>query len=72
MTAKKKLIDVKLQVRVEDESSGTSKIKNMSFSKIKLAATDEELLAAGTAISELQTRTLNGIRSVVTGDLGEE
>ncbi len=72
MATKKNLVDVKLQVRVEDTSSGTMKVKNLSFSKIKMTATDEELLTAATAISELQTRALTGIRSVVTGDLMEE
>ncbi len=72
MATKKNLVDVKLQVRVEDTSSGTMKVKNLSFSKIKMTATDDELLTAATAISELQTRALTGIRSVVTGDLMEE
>ncbi len=72
MSARKSLIYVKLQVRVEDESSGTTKYKNLSLSKIKLTVTDAELLEAGTAIAELQTRNLSSIRSVVTGDLVEE
>ncbi len=72
MSTSKKISEVKLLVRVEDDSSGTTKVKNLSYSKIKLAATDEELLAAGNAIAELQTRTLSTVRSVVTGDLMEE
>ncbi len=72
MAAKKTVIDMKLQVRVEDESSGTLKYKNVSFSKVNFAATDEQLLAAGNAIAELQTRNLSGVRTVVTGDLAEE
>lgn len=72
MATIKKLSDVKLQVRVEDDSSGSTKVKNLSFSKIKMTATDEELLAAGTAIADLQSRPLTGVRSVVTGDLMEE
>ncbi len=72
MATKKNLVDVKLQVRVEDESSGSVKIKNVNLSKVKFSATDEELLTAGKAIADLQTRALEGIRSVVSGDLLEE
>ena len=35
MATTSKTIDMKLQVRVEDASSGTSKVKNLNFSKIK-------------------------------------
>ncbi len=69
MATKKNLVDLKLQVQVEDESSGTLKTKNLSYTKIKLTASDEELLTAGNAIAELQTRNLSNVRSVVTGDL---
>ena len=39
MSTTSKTIDMKLQVRVEDASSGTSKVKNLNFSKIKVSAT---------------------------------
>ena len=39
MATTSKTIDMKLQVRVEDASSGTSKVKNLNFSKIKVSAT---------------------------------
>lgn len=44
MSATTKTIDMKLQVRVEDASSGTSKVKNLNFSKIKVSATSDELV----------------------------
>ncbi len=72
MATKKHVIDVKLQVRVEDDSSGSTKIKNVNLTKVKFTATDEELLAAGTAVAELQTRALSGVRTVVSGDLMED
>ena len=53
MATTSKTIDMKLQVRVEDASSGTSKVKNLSFSKIKVSATTDELYAAGNAIASL-------------------
>ena len=37
MATTSKTIDMKLQVRVEDASSGTSKVKNLNFSKIKVS-----------------------------------
>ena len=46
MATTSKTIDMKLQVRVEDASSGTSKVKNLNFSKIKVSATADELYAA--------------------------
>ncbi len=69
MATKKNLVDLKLQVQVEDDSSGTTKLKNLSYTKIKLTASDEELLTAANAIAELQTRNLSNVRSMVTGDL---
>ena len=66
MATTSKTIDMKLQVRVEDASSGTSKVKNLSFSKIKVSATADELYAAGNAIASLQSRPLSGLRTVAT------
>ena len=51
MATTSKTIDMKLQVRVEDASSGTSKVKNLNFSKIKVSATADALYAAGNAIA---------------------
>lgn len=72
MAVKNNIIGIKLQVCVDDESSGTTKSSKLSFSKVKLDATDEQLLAAGNAIAELQTQSLSGVRTVVTSDLMEE
>ena len=74
MSVTKTTQDIKLQVRVEGEStaSGTAKIKNLNFNRIKLTATDAELYAAGQAISELQTLPLSGIRLVSSQDLTNE
>ena len=71
MATTSKTIDMKLQVRVEDASSGTSKVKNLSFSKIKVSATADELYAAGNAIASLQSRPLSGLRAVATSDLAD-
>lgn len=71
MSTTSKTIDMKLQVRVEDASSGTSKVKNLNFSKIKVSATSDELYAAGNAIASLQSRLLSGLRTVATSDLAD-
>lgn len=55
--------DVKLLVEVETDETknGKAVTKNLSFSKIKLDATDAELLTAGTAIAALQTHSLSAV-----------
>lgn len=71
MSISKAIQDVKLQVRVEDgtNASGSTKVKNLNFNKIKTSATDEELFVAGQAISELQSLPLSEIRTVSTHEL---
>lgn len=73
MATAKNIKGIKLQVRVENgsTSSGTTKLKNLNFNKIKLTATDDELYEAGKAISELQTLPLSDIRTVATNELTE-
>lgn len=71
MATTSKTIDMKLQVRVEDASSGTSKVKNLNFSKIKVSATADELYTAGNAIASLQSRPLSSLRTVATSDLAD-
>lgn len=63
MAAIKTITDVRLLVEVEklDEKTGKSGTKKLSFSKIKTDATNDELLAAGKAIANLQTNTLEGV-----------
>lgn len=46
MAIQNKLVDLKLQIRVEDTSTGETKVKNLNFTRIKCAATNDELYAA--------------------------
>ena len=69
MAIQNKLVDMKLQIRVEDTSTGEMKVKNLNFTRIKCAATNDELYAAANAIAALQSRPLSGIRTVATGCL---
>ena len=73
MAAKKSLLDIKLQVVVENgtTASGTKAKKNLSFSQVKLTATDDELLAAGKAIAGLLDAGLSGLKLVNSFDLAE-
>lgn len=63
MAVKRTTKDLKLLVEVETDEmkNGKAVTKKLSFSKIRLDATDEELLAAGKAVGNLQTRTLSGV-----------
>ena len=70
MAIQNKLVDIKLQIRVEDTSTGETKVKNLNFTRIKCAAANDELYAAN-AIAALQSRPLSGIRTVATGDLAD-
>lgn len=71
MAAQKALTDLKLQISVIDgtTASGKDKTKKLSYSNIKLNATDDQLLAAGKAICGLTAYTLNGIHRIDTNDL---
>ena len=69
MAIQNTLVDIKPQIRVEDTSTG--EMKNLNFTRIKCAATSDELYAAANAIAALQSRPLSGIRTVVTGDLAD-
>ena len=71
MSISKSMKNLKLQVRLEDGStaSGSTKYKNLNLTKIKLTATDDQLYAAGQALSELQTLPLSDIRTVSTQEL---
>ena len=66
MGATKSMYDIKLQVRVENGSttSGATAYKNINFNQVKLTATDDELLAAGQAIGNLQASPLSAVRLV--------
>lgn len=73
MAIQNTLVDIKPQIRVEDTSTG--EMKNLNFTRIKCAATNDELYAAANAIAALQSRPqsrpLSGIRTVATGDLAD-
>ncbi|WP_299143687.1 DUF1659 domain-containing protein [uncultured Dialister sp.] len=74
MAVKKAMTDLKLQIRVEDgtTAAGAAKIKSLSFSNIKLDATDQALLDAGKAIVGITNYPLSGIRCVQTHDMVDE
>lgn len=73
MAAKKTMTDVKLQVVVENGTTGTGRkaTKNLSFSQIKITAIDDQLMDAGKAIAGLLSSSLSGIRLINTYDLTE-
>jgi biotin operon repressor len=71
MAVNKSRTDTKLMVRVKNgtSTSGAEVTKNLSYSQVKVNASDDELFAAGTAIADLQSKILNGIRIVETYDV---
>ena len=71
MAAKKNVSDVRLQIRFNNgtTASGTVSVKTLSLGQIKLGATDQELLDAGSALAGLSSLPLEGLRRVETGDL---
>ena len=73
MAVKKEAYDVKVQIRIENrtDSYGKTAVKTMSLGQIKLGATDQELLDAGSALAGLSSMPLAGIRRIDTGDLVE-
>ena len=56
MAIQNKLVDMKLQIRVEDTSTGETKVKNLNFTRIKCAATNDELYAAANEIGRASCR----------------
>lgn len=71
MAAQKKIIDVKLQVRVEKTDAAKTAIKNLNYNQIKLTAKEVQLLEAGTAIAGLTQYTLSGIRVIDTSEIAD-
>ena len=71
MAAKKNVSDVRLQIRFNNgtTASGKFSVKTLSLGQIKLGATDQELLDAGSALAGLSSLPLEGLRRVETGDL---
>ena len=62
------LIKKSLRISLENAEGKTT---NMSFSKINLAATADQLLAAANALGELQTLTVKEYHVVDTSTLSE-
>lgn len=71
MAAQKKIINMKLQVRVEKTDAAKTAIKNLNYNQIKLTATEVQLLEAGTAIAGLTQYTLSGIRVIDTSEIAD-
>lgn len=64
----------KLVIRVQTgEMNGSNPvIKELSFSRVKADANDEELYAAGDALAGLQSRAVDGVRRVDTYSMTSE
>lgn len=73
MATTKSKTDSKMLIRVENDTttSGAKAVKNLSYSQLHVDATDDQLMAAGKAIADLQTKPLAGIRVVETYDMTE-
>jgi hypothetical protein len=68
MSATLNLIKKSLQISLETDEGKTTR---MSFSKINLAATADQLLTAANALGALQTLTVKEYRVVDTSTLSE-
>ncbi len=70
----KSMIDKKLNIRFENgvTSSGKTAIQTISFSNVKLNASDEEMMDAGSAYAALTSLTLDGVRMTDVYDLNQE
>ena len=68
------MIDNQLQVRFENgvPSTGQAAVKTISFSNVKLTASDEEMMDAGLAYTALTAETLSGVRMTDVYDLNQE
>ncbi len=74
MAAQEMMKSVKLIVQVEGDTTSTGKTatKNLTFNKVILDATPDQLVAAGKAIASLQTRPLMGLRKDSSADLSTD
>ena len=70
----KSMIDKKLNIRFENgtTASGKTAIKTTNLSNVKLNATDEDMLEAGTAYASLTSLILDGVRMTDVYDLTNE
>lgn len=67
----KSMIDKKLNIRFENgtTASGKAAIKTTNLSNVKLDATDDDMMEAGTAYASLTSLTLDGVRMTDVYDL---
>ena len=65
------MIDKKLNIRFENgtTASGKMAIKTTNLSNVKLNATDDEMMEAGTAYASLTSLSLDGVRMTDVYDL---
>ena len=70
----KSMIDKKLNIRFENgtTASGKTAIKTTNLSNVKLNATYEDMLEAGTAYASLTSLTLDGVRMTDVYDLAAD
>ena len=70
----KSMIDKKLNIRFENGTtvSGKTSIKTTNLSNVKLDATDEDMMEAGTAYASLTSLTLDGVRMTDVYDLASD
>lgn len=68
MATEKLKLDTKLQVVLDtgETKSGSAVMKTLSFSNVKNAATDDQLLAAGTALGGLCAYDLDSVKTTET------
>ncbi len=62
--ATKSMIDKKLNIRFENgtSASGKTAIKTVNLSNVKLAASDDDMMEAGSAYASLTSLPLSGVR----------
>ena len=70
----KSMIDKKLNIRFENgtTASGKASVKTTNLSNVKLDATDDDMMKAGTAYASLTSLTLDGVRMTDVYELTTE
>ena len=70
----KSMIDKKLNIRFENgtTASGKASVKTTNLSNVKLDATDDDMMEAGTAYASLTSLTLDGVRMTDVYELTSE
>ena len=72
--ATKSMIDKKLNIRFENgtTASGKASVKTTNLSNVKLDATDDDMMEAGSAYASLTSLTLDGVRMTDVYELTTE